>query len=125
MPGFQPSRLLPVAAVATLVLTSGGVVSGAPKITKGISITINGQGPFTYSSDGAAKQFKDRGYIVQGSTQPDVYKFTIPRTAKTGLDKLAWKSSVPCAGTEALKVGAAAEGFLEASSPGKISLRAG
>jgi hypothetical protein len=107
-----------------LALT-GGVATAAPKLTSGITITINGQGPFTYNSDGAAKQFADRGYIVTGSTQPDVYKFTIPRSAKLGLDKLAWKSSVACAGTEKLKVGAAVEGFLEASTAGKISLRAG
>jgi hypothetical protein len=125
MPGFRRSRLLPIAAAATFVLTSGGVMRGAPKLTTGISIMVNGQGPFTYDAAGAAKQFADRGYIVAGSTLPDVYKFTIPRSAKLGLDKLAWKSSVACAGTEKLKVGAAVEGFVEASTAGKISLRAG
>jgi hypothetical protein len=116
--------MLPLAAVATFAL-SGGVVRGAPKLTTGITIMVNGQGPFAYSADGAAKQYMARGYIVTGSTLPDVYKFTIPRTAKLGLDKLAWKSSVACAGTEKLKVGAAVEGFLEVGAGGKISLRAG
>lgn len=125
MLGFRQLRLLPIAAVATLALTSGGVANAAPKLTTGITVTINGQGPFAYSSDSAAKQYRDRGFIVQGSTQPDLYKITIPRTAKTGLDKLGWKTSEPCAGTEVLKIGPAVDIFVNASTPGKISLEAG
>src|SRR5262249_4669464 len=102
----RPSRLLLItAAAAAFLVTFGGPVKGAPQLTKGITVTINGQGPFTYSNVGAAKQFADRGYIVQGSTLPDVYKITIPRAAKLMLDKLAWKTVVPCAGVGGVKAG--------------------
>jgi hypothetical protein len=124
MQGLRQSRLLLIAATAAFILMFGGRVRGLPKLTTGIAVTINGQGPFTYSKDGAAKQFKERGYIVQGSTQPDVYKITIPRTAANKLDKLAWKTVVPCAGSPDVKEGAV-QGFLQASTAGKISLRAG
>jgi hypothetical protein len=131
MLGFRQFRRLAIGATAALVLSSGGAASAAPKLTTGITVQINGKS-FTYSSDGADEQYKDRGFIVQGSTLPDTYKFTIPRTATTGLDKLAWKTAIQCAGIGKAKGVASVDGFVDASaeratglSAGKISLRAG
>lgn len=120
-------RLSLIYVAGSLLSLSMAAQAPAPpvkKITSGVWVTINGQGPFKSGPGGTLA--RDGYEVSERAAVPDTYRVIIPRTAMNKLDKLAWYNSVPCTGVGDPKRHAVDFVVLaNAGSGGRISLKAG